>query len=181
MSKLSLKFLTGLTKRERLVFILTVSLVIGIPTYLFVLEPAYKKLSQLNAKLESVGIKLLKDIKLLANKEPLEQDYAKYEEYMQRADDKGGMSSILKEIEVTALSSGVKITSIKPKGEKQFKNYKRYRVELISEGKISQFLKFIYSLESSKKLFKVERVVLSLKRDKTDLLKGTLVIRKISF
>jgi len=181
MSKLNLKFLASITKREKFIFILTVSLAIGIPTYFFVLEPIYKKWSQLDTELESVSIKLLKDIKLLANKEPLEKDHATYEEYMQKADDKGGISSILKEIESTALSSGVKITSIKPKGEKQFKNHKKYRVELISEAKISQFLKFIYSLESSKKLFKVERVVLSLQRDQTDLLKGTLVIRKISF
>jgi len=173
--------LSKFTKRERLLFVLTLCAVLGIPAYLFILEPTYKKWDELGAEFESAGLKLSKNIKLLANKELLEKEYDKYKEYIQKEEGKEQeLSSVLKEIEATALNSGVKITSIKPKGEKQLKNYKRYSVEVVSEAKISQFLKFIYDLENSKKLLKVERLVLSLKDAQTDLLKGTLIIRKTS-
>ncbi|MCM8781670.1 MAG: type 4a pilus biogenesis protein PilO [Candidatus Omnitrophica bacterium] len=170
------------TKRERLFFIITLCIILGVLAYIFVLEPVYKKWNQLRLEAESARIRLFKDIKLLASKESLEKAYGRYKDYIQKEENTGQeIASVLREIETTALNCGVKITSIKPKGEKQLKNYRKFTIELISEAKINQFLKFIYDLESSKKLLKVERLVLSLKGAQSDLLKGTLIIRKISF
>lgn len=168
--------------RERTLFIFTICIILGIGVYIFIAEPIYKKWIQLNAEFESTSTRLFKNLKLLTEKESLEKEYDKYKEHIQRAEgDEEEMASILKDIETTAVSSGVKIISIKPKGVKQFKNYKKFGIELTSEAKISQFLKFIYDLEASKKLLKVERLVLSLKGSQSDLLKGTFIIRKISF
>ncbi len=174
--------LSKFTKRERIIFILTISLISSLIVYVFVLEPVYKKWSQLRLEYESAGLRLVRNEKLLANKKNIEGEYEKYKEYIRKKEDKEQeMASILKEIEATASGSGVKITSIKPKGEKQLKNYKEYSVELVSEATLNQFIKFIYDLESSKELLKVERLVLSLKSAQSDLLKGTLIVRKISF
>lgn len=170
------------TKRERFFFILTISLAAGLGLYIFMLEPFYKKGSQLDVEIGSANARLFKNLRLLADKEVLEREYDKYKEYIQKTGaGEDEMASILKEIESTASGCGVKITSIKPKGTKQLKNYKKFSIELISEAKINQFLKFIYDLEGSKRLFKVERFILSLKGSQSDVLKGTLVIRKISF
>lgn len=170
------------TKRERLLFILTICVVLGLGLYIFILEPVYKRWSQFDIQLASANARLFKNLRLLASKETLEKEYDKYKDYIQNAG--GGeeeMAPVLKDIEVAALSCGVKITSIKPKATKQLKNYKKINIEIVSEAKINQFLKFIYDLEGSKRLFKVERFILSLKGSQSDLLKGTLVIRKISF
>ena len=170
------------TKRERLVFIITISLISGVALYVFIVEPAYKKWNQLRLEYKSASSKLLKNTRLLANRDNIEKEYDKYKDYIQKKEDKGQEIALaLKEIETAALGAGVKITSIKPRGEKQLKNYQTYSVELISEATVTQFIKFIYDLESSKKLLKVERLVLSLKSAQSDLLKGTFIIDKISF
>lgn len=170
------------SKRERVLFIFTISVILGLGFYIFILEPVYKKWVELGLEFESVSAKLYKNLKLLANKESIEKEYEKYKDYIQKAGDgEEEVASILKEIETTALNCGVKITSMKPKGTKQLKIYKKFSVEVVSEAKIAQFLKFIYDLEGSKKLLKVERLVLSLKGSQSDLLKGTLIIHKISF
>lgn len=169
------------TKGERILFTVTVSVISILGFYVFILEPLYKKWSQFDIELGSANARLFKNLRLLANKEVLEREYDKYKDYIQRADSgEEEMASVLKEIENVASSCGVKITSIKPKDTKQLKNYKKSTVELVSEAKINQFLKFIYELEGSKKLLKVERFILSLKSSQSDILKGTLVIRKIS-
>lgn len=170
------------SKRERFLFIFTICVVLSVGLYIFILEPVYKKWAQVGVEFESANVRLFKNLKLLTDKEDIEKEYDRYKDYIQ----KGGpgeeeAASILKEIETIALNSGVKITSIKPKGMKQFQSYRKFSVELVSEGKIGQFLKFIYDLEGSKKLLKVERLVLSLKGAQSDFLKGTLIIRKVSF
>jgi Tfp pilus assembly protein PilO len=170
------------SKRERFLFIFTISAILCIGVYIFALEPFYKKWSQGDMELENKNAKLFKNLKLLVNKESIEKEYDRYKDYIQKA---GGseeeVAGVLKEIENTASGCGVKITSIKPKGVKQLKGYKKIDIELIAEAKLNQFLKFIYEVEGSKKLLKVERLVLSLKGSQSDLLKGTLIIRKISF
>jgi Tfp pilus assembly protein PilO len=171
-----------LSKRERLLVTLTISVVAALAFFIFIADPAYKKWLNLGASVESANARLLKNLKLLANKESLEKEYDKYKLYIQKGE--GGeeeISSILKEIEATAAGSGVDVTSIKPKGTKSFKEYKKFTVEVTGEAKLNSFLKFIYELEGSRKLLKVERLVLSLKSAQSDTLRGTLIIRKISF
>ncbi|MCX5716135.1 MAG: type 4a pilus biogenesis protein PilO [Candidatus Omnitrophica bacterium] len=170
------------TQRERFLFIGIVCIAVIFAVYLLVLDPLYRNWSELRLESETAKRKLLKNLKLLADKNELEKGYDKYKDYLQReADKEQDVASALKEIEDTAQRAGAKITSIKPKGEKLLKGYKTYNIELIAEGKIDQFLKFMYELEGSKKLFKIERLILSLKSSQSDLLKGTLLIIKVSF
>lgn len=167
------------SKRERVLFSATAVVIAVIMGAIFILEPMYKKWTQSEEALEGASSRLLKNLRLLADKELLEKQYAAYKEFTQRQDsEEEELAAALKEMESIALNSQVKITSIKPKGAKPFKNYKRYIIEIIAEAKINQFLKFIYDLEGSKNLLKVERLVLSLKSAQSDVLKGTLVIRK---
>lgn len=171
-----------LSKRERLLAALTVSVAALLALFIFIADPVYKKWLDLGGDVESANAKLLKNLKLLANKEYLEKEYNQYRQYIQKgAGEEEEVSSILKEIEATAAGSSVDVTSIKPKGTKSFKEYKKFTVEVTGEAKLSGFLKFIYDLEGSKKLLKVERLVLTLKSAQSDILRGTLIIRKISF
>jgi len=170
------------TKRERFLFLFTASVIGATALFILVLQPVMKEWGRLSIGLDSTNAKLYKNLKLLSNKDAIEKEYNKYKEYIQKsggAEDEA--AAILKEIETTASNCQVAITSIKPKGTKQLKNYRKFTVEVVSEAKLDQFLKFIYELEGSKKLLKVERLVLSLKSSQSDILKGTLIIRKISF
>jgi Tfp pilus assembly protein PilO len=171
-----------LSKRERLLFILTILVVGGLAAYIFVVEPAYKRWAGMEDEIETANTRLLKNLKLLANKEHLEKEFNKYKEYIQKGgQDEEEVAAILKEIEATAASCGVNLTSIKPKGTKALKEYRKFTVEVAGEARLNQFLKFIYDLEGSKKLLKVERLILTLKNAQSDTLRGTLIIRKISF
>lgn len=174
--------ISRLSKRERLLVTLTVTVAVLLAFFIFIADPAYKKWIDLGGDVESANARLLKNLKLMANKDYLEKEYDKYKQYIQKgAGEEEEVSSILKEIEATAGGSSVNVTGIKPKGTKSFKEYKKFTVEVTGEAKLADFLKFIYELEGSKKLLKVERLVLTLKSAQSDTLRGTLIIRKISF
>lgn len=170
------------SKRERLLSIAVSAVIFMIAAYIFILEPFYSQWNRFGTELETANLKLLKNSKLLYSKEYLEGQYERYKDYLGKEGDQSEeIAAVLKEIEATALNCGVKITSIKPKGVKQLNGYKQFEVEFISEGKIEQFLKFMYDIENSKRLLKVERLVLSLKSSQQpDILKGTFQIYKIS-
>lgn len=176
------KLFSRLRKREKFLFGVTACVILSLGFYILVVEPLYKRWSDLDSDFEAAKSRLFKNLKLLSQKESLERQYEKYKVYMEKtqaAEDE--TAAILKEIENVALSCGVKITGIKPKAARQFKTYRKFRIEVVAEAKIGQFMKFIYDLESSKRLLKVERLVLSLKGTQSELLKATLIIRKISF
>ena len=169
------------SKRERLLFGSTFSIIAAVCLYIFIAEPLYKKWSEINLEFESADSKLFKNLKLLAEKDKLEKEYTGYQEYTQKGGGEEEIPSVLKEIESAALNCGVQITSMKPKDVKDFKRYKKLTIEVIAEADINQLMRFMYNLEASKKLLKVERLVVSLKGTKPNILKGTMLIRKISF
>jgi len=174
--------LSKFSKRERTLFVGTVSVILAAALFIFIFEPIYTQWSQVKVDFQVAHLRLYKNLKLLAEQEVLEKEYETFKDFFLEGEDESqGTPNILKEIESIAVSSGVKITSIKPKGEKEFENYKKYNVEVVVEGEINQLLKFMYSLEGSKRFLKVERLVLALKGRKGNTLKGTLIIRKISF
>lgn len=176
------KIFSRFQKRERLLFTATVSLIAAVVLYVMVLEPVYSRWTNLSDELDTADSKLLKNLRLLTQKDSLKSEYDKYKDFIhQTASAEEQVAAAMGQIESFAMASGVKIISMKPTATKKFKAYKRFSVELISEGTIKQFLKFIYDMESSKKLLKVERLVLSLKGGQQDVLKGSLIINKISF
>jgi hypothetical protein len=173
---------SSFSKRERLLAIAVACLIAGAGVYILAVEPLYRSWGGYESELNSARAKLAKNLKLLANKESIEKEYDKYKAYIH--DETAGeeeSASVLREIESNAQAAGVAIISIKPKAVKELKDYGKSTIELTSEAALSQFMKFIYDLEGSKELLKVERIVLSLKSNQTDILKGTLIIRKISF
>ena len=168
------------SKRERLIFGVTLLCIAGSLGYVCIIEPIGKRWNVLDAELESARHRLYKNLKLLADKDLLEKEYGTYQEYLDTgASGEEQVPLVLKEIESIALNSQVKITSIKPKGVKEFKHYRGVSIEVVVEGRISQLLKCIYDIEGSRKLLEVERLVLSPKDSQSDSLKGTLIIRKI--
>ncbi|MBI4336031.1 MAG: hypothetical protein HY589_05190 [Candidatus Omnitrophica bacterium] len=169
-------------KRERFLIIFTLTAGAALALYLCAIEPLFDSRSGFALRIQAANSRLVKNLKLLHDKEKIDDEFKKYKEYIESAGSEGDqMAVVLKEIEIAAMTSGVKIVSIKPKGEKQLKGYKKAVIEAVSEAKVEQFMKFIYEVEGSKKLLKVERCVLSLKSSQSDVLRGTLIIRKISF
>jgi len=72
------------------------------------------------------------------------------------------------------------VNDVKPKAVKEFDIYKRFNFDLALEGSIKNITKFIYELEKAPEAIKVDRLQISVKTGKSDVLLADLSIAKLA-
>lgn len=174
--------LENITKRERYLGLLTVSIAIIALIYNFVIEPLVKQWNALNEEIRDKEVLLTKHTRISRSKDAIERLHSEYAKYLQKekltVDEDSAMA--LSNIEKLARGANVHITNIKPLALKNFENYNKYTFRVTTESSIGELTKFIYDLQSSEQLIRVERVVLRAKEHKPDTITSMLHITKIS-
>jgi Tfp pilus assembly protein PilO len=169
-----------ISKREKTMFY-TAAIVIGaVAVYGLIIEPLWSYWKDLNNSILSKEVQLLKNLKILAQKDTINAIYEKYEENIKmKGSPEEETAVILKEVENVARSSNVYIAAIQPQRVQDMSFYKEYYVELDAEGDITSLTKFIYDLQNSKQILKVKHLQLNPKPDADNILKGHIIITKI--
>lgn len=171
---------SNLTKRERTIAIITIVSVVAFLFYTQVIERIAKKWIYLDKEIVSKSIKLKKDFKLLSKKNVLEEEYKNYLSSI-----KSGLSeeeeaaNVLTDIENLAKKNSLFIINIKPSPTLDTLSYKEIIFEISAESSVDELVKFIYDLQSLKKLMKVKKLSLSAKTSESSSIKSTLYLTKI--
>ncbi len=172
--------LLNLSKRERNILIVIAALLSSYAAYAFFFEPLTDRLSVLNKEIGAKQLKLKKNKKILSREKSVTSDYQKYEKYLkQGSSDEQEMASVLSEIEAVAHSVNIRINDMKPHKVKRIDFYNNFAVEIESEGKLLEIVKFIYQLQSPPHLLKAEKVRLERQATVNASLKGYLLVTKI--
>ena len=173
--------LAGLSKRERYILYICVTVIASSLLYNFVLEPAVRRWRSLGKEILVQRAKLEKNLKVIAREESARREYERYAGYIeQKGSDEEEMALLLREIEMLASNSGVRITDIKPRPVKDMKFYKKYTIEVESESEIRSLTRFVYQLQKSKQLLKVQRLRLTTKGRGSPILRSYMLITRVS-
>jgi len=175
-------FLNNLSKREKRILLLTVLVGSLSLTYIMVVEPLFKRFNELNSEIMLKKRKLQKIYALLGHKDKIEAEYEKIiKADVKDASDEEIIANILKQIETSAKDSGVQLSNIRPERIRQEDYYKRLSIEVNAEAPINALFKFIYKLETSPALLKIERLQITPSRRQEGFVESTFIITKISF
>ena len=110
----------------------------------------------------------------------MEAQYQKYLEYIQRSgSDEEEVAKILGEIESLARQSTVYLEDMKPLKPKEIDFYKEYAVEIEAEARMQSLVSFLYQLNMSSQLLRVEKLRLNLSKSGSDILKVSMLITKV--
>ena len=90
------------------------------------------------------------------------------------------IAALLNEVEKIARGASVEITDIKPRPTKEMLFYKKYLLEMDCQATMEKHIEFIYNLQQSKQLIRVERLKLSSQGKNNPLLKANMSITKVS-
>lgn len=173
-------FIKHLSHREKSMFIIGCIAILCIVIYMVLIDPLWEYWQGLNEKIVSKEVQLVKNLKILAQKDAIDVLYSKYSDSIKmKGSEQEEIAIILREIENIARGNNTYITDIKPQKVEDKDFYKVYYVDLEAEGNISNLTKFIYELQSSNQILKVKRLQLTPKGDAGDVLKGSMVITKI--
>ena len=172
--------LKSISAREKKWFYGAVIIIAGVLVYIFVVEPIWMKWKSINEEISSKEMKLIKNMKILAQKDIIGKLYGQYAGNIKmKGSAEEETATILREIENIARASQTRITDIKPQKIKDMEFYKEYYIELEAEGQISNLARFIYELRNSAQMLKVRHLRLNPEGSKSDQLKGYMIVTKI--
>jgi len=173
-------FLTNLSKREKSLFYLVLTVIPASLIYNFLLQPLGTSWSQLNRQILEKEIHLKRNIRYLQQKDKVKSSYARYAGYIKRKGlDEEEMTFLLNEVERQARASDVHIVNIKPKPIKDLGYYKKYILEINCEAKMENYIAFIYNLQKTTQSIRVEKLKLTSQGKANPLLKTQILITKI--
>ena len=170
-----------LAKRERLVLYFTLALFSIMLLERIVFKPLAGRLALLDREIEIQKMKLLKAKATAGGKEQILKDYNDLSPYLKlKGSDEEVMSEFLKEIEKLARESSVSLSEIKPRSTETKENFKEYAVEVRTEATMPQISDFLYRLDNSVLLLRVQKLSLKARDDTSDVLRVILLITGIS-
>ena len=173
-------FLVNLSKREKILFYITITAILLSLIYNFVFKALDAEWRQLNSQILDKEIRLKRNARYLQQKDNVKGVYLEYVGYVKKkGSDEEEIASFLNEVETTARSSGIHIANIRPKPIKDLVFCKKYILEMDSEATMEKHIEFIYNLQKSSQLIRVEKIKLTSQGRDISLLKARMLITKI--
>ena len=174
--------LKNITSREKILGGATAAVIAAALFYNMVVEPLSSLWKDLDNEIRESEILLAKHSRILRNREKINRTSKEFSRYFEESvitpEEESALA--LGGIEKLARSSNVHITNIKPMGVRGYDNHSKFTFKVTSESQITELVKFIYELQSSDQLLKVERMVLRAKERQANVIKAILHITKIS-
>ena len=172
-------FVSHLSKRERIIFYITVGILSLIILDRLIIYPVLSKMRSLDEGIGQEKTLIKRDLHILSQKERIIQEAEKYAAYsIQDLSTEEVTTLLLKEIGNLANKTSVYLIDIKPTGIKEEDVYRKYLVNLSCEAQMEQIISFMYSIEDSNSLLKIEKYNISPKSEDSSIARCSMVISK---
>ena len=154
-------FLSRLSKRERIFFIITGLIVVIFISDRLVIQPIFTAFRSLKLEVENLQTDVKKSVKLLSQKERIlkeQKDYAVYSSANKSQEEQA--VALLQHIEELANRAKVNLLYVKPATGKNEEAAKKSFVTLECEGRMEEIIRFFYEIENSTMLLEIEKYAL---------------------
>ncbi|MBI5149195.1 MAG: type 4a pilus biogenesis protein PilO [Candidatus Omnitrophica bacterium] len=143
------------------------------------ISPIRARFSALNQQIRIGEKQLGSDMRNLNQKDFISEEYAKYFPYIQRSgSDEEEVAKILGEIESLARKSSVYLVDMKPRKPREIGFYKEYTVEIEAQGPMEPLMSFVYQLNTSSLLLRIETLRITQTKSGSKTLTASMLITK---
>lgn len=144
------------------------------------ISPIRTRFNALNQQIRIGEKQLGSDMRNINQKKFISEEYEQYLPYVRRSgSDEEEVAKILGEIEALARKSSVYLVDMKPRKPRDVEFYKEYTVEIEAEGYMESLVSFIYQLNTSSQLLRIETLRLNLTKGGTNVLNASMLITKV--
>ena len=178
---MNLTFLSKLSPREKKILYVVGVLLMVVFGYHGIWRPMREKFGSLDEEIFDTEMRLRKAKIFYRQRQDILEEAKKYPnlEQMEAGTDEEEIARVLNLIEQTARKAGVSLSDVKPQQVRSDKVSKSYVVELNAESEIKQLVEFIYELQYSPLLLKVEQLNTAPKQEKSTTLRSFLVVSRV--
>ena len=169
-----------LPRRKRYLLYIAIA-VLGVVFFeRIVLQAAMGRIKKLNNEIFIQEKKMQKALYILSQEESIIKEHAKCIEGVgQKHSGEEEKAKLLYEIERLARSASISLKNIKPGLTKKIGPYEKYTAEIEVESTMNYLTDFIYRLERSPRLLRVEDFQLRPKEKRSSIIKGRLTITEV--
>lgn len=169
-----------ITKREKIIFYITVSVMIFSLIFNFFIVPILKKNELLNKEIGLTHAKLKRYLNLLSQKDYIRQKELGFVfDSGPTGTSKDPLIGALAQIENLTRQANIRIVDVRPEAPRQLDIYKEIIINLRTEGNMEGYLKFLYNLDNSLALLKIKKLQLILKPG-SNYLEGVFAISQLA-
>ncbi|MDD5454516.1 MAG: GspMb/PilO family protein [Candidatus Ratteibacteria bacterium] len=180
MIKVLNSFIAKLSKREKVIFYVTIFVVFSLVVTRFLFNPAVLRIEALDKETSEQEETIKKNLLLLSRENEIKKEYDKYSPYFEKSETKSiEPISFLKSIENLAQNASVELLDIKPSPLQEGELTKEYFVTLTCEAPMDSIFDFLYSIENSEQLLSVERMTVAPKEEVSDIVRCNIYISKV--
>ena len=174
-------FLTKMKPRERFLVSVTGGMLVLLIVYHGIWVPLTKRFETLQDEIFAMQMKLRKAHLYAKQRDQVLQEAKKFPnlEQLDAKKDEEETASLLNFIEKEARDVQVTLFDVKPQHVSSDKASKRYRVDLTTESGLKEFTEFIYHLQYSPQMLRIEHVQMTPKEDKSPVLRSSLSVTRV--
>jgi len=163
----------NLSKREKYIFIATITFIASVLLHNFIFEPGLKKWQAANNEIITKRAKIDKGVRLIQKRDDIIREYNRY------AKSTKNISNILSDVENLADSLGIRTSNIKPGQAIEKGLYKEYSIELQIEGRFPEIIKFLSELIKLPTFAALKKCDFRAVTENPSIFKGTIILSKI--
>lgn len=174
------KFISGLSAKEKKIALIIIAIVLVVLLDRLLLAPSMSRLNEINDKIVKEQVSIQKDMEFLEQRDQVVKDVAILRGFYTKEikAEEQVIATLLKDVESMASQAKVDLSKISPAEQEGDSEFLKYLVTLDGKGSFDDILKFIYSINNSKELMRVEAMNLTAKKE-TDEVRVNLTVSKM--
>ncbi len=174
-----LSYISKLSKRERVIFYVTVFFVGLVLSDRLILSPILSKIDELDVAIQSQEEIIEQSLLIVTQEGRIEKERGRYTSYLSKPQlEEKEVTAFLKEVENIAKKSSVYLVDIKPSGTTSDGVSTLYFVKLNFEAQMEQVFNFFHSITSYDQLLKIEGYEISPKSEGSSIVTCSTSISK---
>lgn len=170
----------GLNRREKIIFVIVITLLLGALAFAKLFLPLVKKWSQQTREIRQKKELIKRDRALIGQKDELTRRFSSLSRKIQAKLPLGsGESEFLTELGRVAEQTNVHIETMNPRPFRDLGFFKELSVEIDMQANLGNLIRFLYQMRKSSVVLVANRLSLKPKSERSALLEGHLVISTI--
>jgi Tfp pilus assembly protein PilO len=175
------KFISGLSANEKKILVVASLFVLLALFDRLLVGPSVNRMRELDESIAKEEDVIKQNLRFLGYHDRIVKDAAAFNEYYTqdvRTEDEV-IAELLKKLELMGTQSKVELSKISPSGQDLQKEYVKYLVTMDCSGKLEDITAFVYTINNSKDLIKVEKMSLAGNARNAEAVQASLTVSKM--
>ena len=175
------KFISGLTANERKILAVAGLFVLFALFDRLLIGPSLGRMKELDESIAKEEDVIKQNMRFLGYRERIVKEAAAYKDFYTKdvRSEEEITADFLKKLELMGTQASVELSKISPAAPEYQKDYVKYFATMDCSGKLENITSFVYAINNSKELVKVEKMTLGSNARSADVVQASLTVSKM--